>query len=93
MKAKLRKPIHPDTFQLVTNYRSHGGIVDCAASLIELLSSMFPYSIDKLKRESALVTGPKPRIFLSDVVHFEEFLKPDSVGYVHRYPLLLYCSD
>ena len=40
MKAKLRKPIHPDTFQLVTNYRSHGGIVDCAVSLIELLGQI-----------------------------------------------------
>lgn len=55
--------------------------MDCAASLIGLLSSLFPYSIDKLKKESALVPGPKPRIFLSNVVHFEEFLNP--VGYVH----------
>ena len=44
---------------------------------------MFPYSIDKLTKESALVTGPKPRIFLNNVVHFEEFLNP--VGYV-RWP-------
>lgn len=76
VEAKLREPIHPSSFQLLTNYRSHGGIVDCAASLIELLSSLFPYSIDKLKKESALVIGPKPRIFLSNVVHFEEFLNP-----------------
>jgi hypothetical protein len=56
------------------NYRSHGGIVDCAASLIELISTLFPYSIDKLAKESAVVAGPKPCMFRTDVVHFEQFL-------------------
>lgn len=74
MKGKLRAAIHPTSFELLVNYRSHGGIVDCAASLIELLATLFPYSIDKLQKESALVGGPKPCVFRSDVVHFEEFL-------------------
>lgn len=79
--AKLRAAIHPATFQLLVNYRSHGGIVDCAASLIELLASKFPGSIDKLQRETALVTGPKPVVFRSDIVPFEEFIGHEGYGY------------
>ena len=66
-----------ETFELLVNYRSHGGIVDCAGSIISLLSTLFPYSIDKLQKESAVVSGPKPCVFRGwedDVIHFEQFL-------------------
>ncbi|KDN37507.1 hypothetical protein RSAG8_10106, partial [Rhizoctonia solani AG-8 WAC10335] len=63
VRAKKRKPIHPVLFHLSVNYRSHGGIVDCASALVELVSELFPNSIDKLKREAGLIEGPKPIFF------------------------------
>lgn len=74
VKGKLRDPVHSTVFELLVNYRSHGGIVDCAASIIHLISSLFPNSIDNLQKESAVVAGPKPRLFRSNLVHFEQFL-------------------
>jgi len=80
VKEGIRQAVHSEVFELLVNYRSHGGIVDCAASLINLISNLFPYSIDMLQREQAMVSGPKPRIFRSDLVHFEQFLC--GTGYV-----------
>ena len=74
VKSKARQPVNPEVFELLTNYRSHGGIVACAASIIDLISSMFPYSIDKLQREASIVAGPKPLVFRDKVVHWEMFL-------------------
>jgi hypothetical protein len=85
VKKGVREAVPSEVFELLVNYRSHGGIVDCAASLINLISSLFPYSIDKLQKECAVVSGPKPRIFRSDLVHFEEFLC--DVGCVFVLPL------
>ncbi|TFY53518.1 hypothetical protein EVG20_g10077, partial [Dentipellis fragilis] len=53
----------PSTFQLLTNYRSHGGIVNCAHSVIELLQ-FWPSAIDVLERERGIVDGKKP-LFVS----------------------------
>jgi hypothetical protein len=83
VKEGKRQAVHSDVFELLVNYRSHGGIVDCAASLINLISDLFPYSIDKLQRERAVVSGPKPRIFRSDLVHFEQFLCGTGCVLVH----------
>lgn len=59
------RPRHsPKTFQLATNYRSHAGIVNCAQSVIELITTFWPYSIDTLAREKGIVDGLKP-VFLS----------------------------
>ncbi|EUC55029.1 P-loop nucleoside triphosphate hydrolase, putative, partial [Rhizoctonia solani AG-3 Rhs1AP] len=63
VRAKMRSPIHPVLFHLSVNYRSHGGIVDCASALVELVSQLFPNSIDKLQKESGLIEGPKPIFF------------------------------
>lgn len=54
----------PKAFQLATNYRSHGGIVNCAHSVIELISTFWPYSIDTLAPEVGVVDGLKP-VFLN----------------------------
>lgn len=54
----------PLTFQLTTNYRSHAGIVNCAHSVIELITTFWPHVIDQLLPESGLVEGKKP-LFLS----------------------------
>ena len=51
-------------FQLAINYRSHAGIVNCAHSVIELITRFWPYTIDSLAQEQGIVDGPKP-IFLS----------------------------
>ncbi len=48
--------------------------MDCAASIVDLISCMFPYSIDRLKRETSVVPGPKPRIFRNEFVSWEQFL-------------------
>lgn len=67
----------PKTFQLATNYRSHAGIVNCAHSIIELITRFWPYSIDNLAPERGIVEGLKP-VFLhgwdDDSVRYEQFL-------------------
>jgi len=56
VKAGLREAVQPETFELLVNYRSHGGIVDCAGSIVSLISQLFPYSIDELKPERAVAS-------------------------------------
>ena len=53
----------PRTFQLAINYRSHGGIVQCAHSVIELITEFWPNAIDILTREKGVVDGSKPVFF------------------------------
>ncbi len=58
----------PRLHQLTQNYRSHSGILDVAASVVSLISHLFPNSIDRLERDRGLYPGPKPRLILgSDV--------------------------
>ena len=59
------KPADPKTYELVVNYRSHGGIVNCARSVIELITLYWPHSIDILKPERASVDGFRPIFFSS----------------------------
>ena len=56
-------PAEPQTFELVLNYRSHSGIVNCARSVIELITQYWPYSIDPLKPERALIDGMRPTFY------------------------------
>ncbi|KAI6153131.1 hypothetical protein BKA82DRAFT_4349614 [Pisolithus tinctorius] len=67
----------PMSFQLAINYRSHGGIVNCAHSVIELISRFWPNSIDSLQPEHGIVDGLKPVFFTGwdkDTVRYEQFL-------------------
>ncbi|KAI6165391.1 hypothetical protein EDD17DRAFT_226022 [Pisolithus thermaeus] len=67
----------PASFQLAINYRSHGGIVNCAHSVIELISHFWPNSIDSLQPEHGIVDGLKPVFFTGwdkDTVRYEQFL-------------------
>ena len=67
------------------NYRSHGGIVDCAGLVIDLITYFWPYSIDTLDREHGVVGGIKP-MFISEwddeavwrdhLLHGEEYVAP-----------------
>ncbi|KAI6101328.1 P-loop containing nucleoside triphosphate hydrolase protein [Pisolithus sp. B1] len=66
----------PESFQLAINYRSHGGIVNCAHSVIELISHFWPNSIDHLRPEHGIVDGPKPVFFMGwgkDTIHYQQF--------------------
>jgi hypothetical protein len=56
-------PVEPRTFELLLNYRSHGGIVDCARSVVDLIMHYWPYSIDALQPEQAKVPGIRPIFF------------------------------
>jgi len=53
----------PELFELVVNYRSHGGIVSCAHSIIGLITNFWPDSIDNLAEERGVVDGGKPVFF------------------------------
>ncbi|KAJ7051172.1 hypothetical protein C8F01DRAFT_1067163 [Mycena amicta] len=55
--------VPPKIFQLTTNYRSHTGIVNCARTVIETLTQLWPESIDKLHPETGTVDGLKPLFF------------------------------
>ena len=59
------KPMDPKTYELLINYRSHGGIVNCARSVIELITLYWPHSIDILRPERASVDGFRPLFFSS----------------------------
>jgi hypothetical protein len=50
-------------FHLGINYRSHGGIVNCAHSVIEIIGKFWPYKIDILAQERGIVDGPRPTFF------------------------------
>jgi ATP-dependent exoDNAse (exonuclease V) beta subunit len=50
--------------QLTTNYRSHGQILALANSIVGLIETLFPFSIDKLEKEESLTTGMKPLILM-----------------------------
>ncbi|KAG2160214.1 uncharacterized protein EDB93DRAFT_1324636 [Suillus bovinus] len=67
----------PMMFQLAINYRSHGGIVNCAHSVIELITKFWPNTIDNLRPEQGVVDGLKPVFFTGwdkDTVRYEQFL-------------------
>ncbi|KIY43108.1 hypothetical protein FISHEDRAFT_54171, partial [Fistulina hepatica ATCC 64428] len=73
----------PKTFELTTNYRSHAGIVNCAHSVIELITRFWPDTIDVLAPEKGVVTGVKPIFFSGqngDAVQYEQFLSSGSAG-------------
>ncbi|KAF7310359.1 UvrD-like helicase ATP-binding domain-containing protein [Mycena chlorophos] len=55
----------PKVFQLTTNYRSHTGIVNCARTLVDTITKLWPDSIDKLEPERGTVEGLIPIFFNS----------------------------
>ncbi|CDO74781.1 hypothetical protein BN946_scf185001.g29 [Trametes cinnabarina] len=71
------KRVQPESFHLAVNYRSHAGIVDCAYSVIELITKFWPNAIDSLGRETGMVEGIKPVFFSGwdqNNVRYEQFL-------------------
>ena len=71
----------PTEFQLAINYRSHGGIVNCAHSVIERIMHFWPDAIDSLRPERGVVDGSKPVFFSGSdqgTVRCEQFLFGES---------------
>ena len=71
----------PTVFQLAINYRSHGGIVNCARSVIERIMHFWPDTIDTLRPERGVVDGLKPMFFRGwgqDTVQYEHILFGES---------------
>ncbi|KAF8449396.1 hypothetical protein L210DRAFT_3500840 [Boletus edulis BED1] len=72
-----RSVTDPTTFQLAINYRLHGGIVNCAHTIIERITHFWPHAIDGLQPEHGIVDGLKPVFFRGwdqDTVRYEQFL-------------------
>ena len=64
-------------FQLAINYRSYGGIVNCAHTVIERITKFWPDAIDNLQPERGVVDGLKPVFFRGwdqATVRYEQFL-------------------
>ena len=61
-KTKVKVPCLHD---LIQNFRSHSGILQLAASVIDLLMSFFRSSLDKLPSDQGMFPGPKPVLLLS----------------------------
>ncbi|KAF8588487.1 hypothetical protein K439DRAFT_1335105 [Ramaria rubella] len=81
--ATRRRPVQPTPFQLDINYRSHAGVVNCAHSVIELITKFWPHSIDSLAKECGIVDGPRPIFFLrgaSEAASYEQFLFHESLS-------------
>lgn len=51
--------------QLTTNYRSHGKILALANSVVSLIETLFPFSIDKLKKEFSDSDGLRPILLMA----------------------------
>ena len=62
-KIKLRVP---QLHTLTQNFRSHSGILQLAASVIDLLMNFFSSSLDKLPRDQGMFPGPKPVLLSFD---------------------------
>ena len=64
--AKAAVPIHiPQLHQLTINFRSHSGILQLAASVIDLLKEFFPNSFDCLPGDEGMFPGPTPTLLQS----------------------------
>ncbi|KAI0668726.1 hypothetical protein C8Q78DRAFT_979481 [Trametes maxima] len=63
LSSSTHPPLDPMMFHLTANYRSHAGIVDCAASIVELITRFWPDSVDALPQEKGMAAGPKPTFF------------------------------
>ncbi|KAF9242380.1 hypothetical protein BU15DRAFT_43965 [Melanogaster broomeanus] len=75
----------PTAFQLAINYRSHGGIVNCAHTVIERITCLWPDAIDGLQPEHGIVDGLKPVFFHGwdkDTVRYEQFLFGESGSHI-----------
>lgn len=52
----------PQVEKLTVNYRTHNGILNCAAEIVDVLLSLFPNAVDRLARDRGHFNGPKPQL-------------------------------
>lgn len=81
MGFKPERRAQPESFHLAVNYRSHAGIVNCAHSVIQLITEFWPHAIDALAEERGLIDGLKPVFFSGwdqNTVRYEQFLFGES---------------
>ena len=66
--SKVSAPVHvavPQLNRLTINFRSHSGILQLAASIIDLLKQFFPSSFDCLPGDEGMFPGPAPALLHS----------------------------
>ncbi|PIL29941.1 hypothetical protein GSI_07852 [Ganoderma sinense ZZ0214-1] len=51
----------PRMFHLTVNYRSHAGIINCAQMIVDILTTTWSDSIDRLDPDRGWRKGPKPK--------------------------------
>uniref|UniRef100_A0A7S3MCI7 DNA helicase n=1 Tax=Spumella elongata TaxID=89044 RepID=A0A7S3MCI7_9STRA len=86
-RETIQRPI-----KLLTNYRSHTGVLSCAAAIIDKLLLMFPGSANVLSKDEGLFTGPRPNyVRVDDPVEILQVLgkgvavlAPDSSAWLKR---------
>ncbi|SJL03091.1 uncharacterized protein ARMOST_06437 [Armillaria ostoyae] len=82
-KRSLAAQQPPETFQLTVNYRSHAGIVDCAHSIIDLITTFWKDSVDRLSPEMGIVDGVKPVFFNNESgAQLEQFIFGDGGDHI-----------
>lgn len=52
----------PHLEKLTINYRTHNGILGCAARVVDILLDLFPNAVDKLEKDRGHFNGPKPQL-------------------------------
>lgn len=52
----------PKVQQLTINFRSHGKILDLANSVVSVIETLFPQTIDHLAKEKSTTDGPMPLV-------------------------------
>ncbi|TFK88273.1 hypothetical protein K466DRAFT_598787 [Polyporus arcularius HHB13444] len=82
---QAEKRAQPESFHLAVNYRSHAGIVNCAHSVIQLITEFWPHAIDALGQETGMIDGLKPVFFSGwdqNTVRYEQFLFGESGSHI-----------
>ena len=64
-KKGIPKVVVPEVDELLINFRSHTGVLNLAASVIDVLKKFFYNSFDNLPRDEGMFPGPKPKVILS----------------------------
>lgn len=59
---KLVNVAIPKVHELTINFRSHSGVLQLAASVIDLLKEYFPSSFDRLPGDEGMFPGPIPKV-------------------------------
>jgi hypothetical protein len=58
--------VAPKPLTLSQNYRSHAGVLDIAAKVVDVMHAAFPHAADVLPRDVGLAQGPRPELLRVD---------------------------